>query len=235
MKSHLNTYLSIGLALGVSSLLWAAGSDSGASRNTGSKEGNLSDAKLEVETALQNGAPNGPHYNLNIIGVQKDKSADMTGNNGHRIFVDLAGKTKILLSEGEFNVLDANGTDGSASFQLPNPDPQNDGVTAYSVYARALGKPGGSAQITTCATDPVTGEQFCSVFSTIQIRNKGKSTFTDVSRELLYIFADLNGDGALERYPLFDAALQGYFWDYDNNGLKLLQLRFYAVPSNVGG
>ena len=42
-----------------------------------------------------NGAPSGAHYNLNIIGVSKDKSADMDGNNGHRIFVPLSKKAKI--------------------------------------------------------------------------------------------------------------------------------------------
>jgi hypothetical protein len=36
-----------------------------------------------------NGTPSGPHYNLNILGVPRDKTADMTGNNGHRIFVKL--------------------------------------------------------------------------------------------------------------------------------------------------
>ena len=45
-----------------------------------------------------NGAPSGAHYNLNIIGVPKDKTADMTDGSGHRIFVKLEGKTKILLS-----------------------------------------------------------------------------------------------------------------------------------------
>jgi hypothetical protein len=29
---------------------------------------------------------------------------------------------------------------------------------------------------------------------------------------------------------LFNACLQGYFWQYDNNGLKLLQVRFYPHP-----
>src|SRR5256885_6126432 len=38
-----------------------------------------------------NGAPSGSHYNLNIIGVPKNKTADMTGNDGHRIFVSLTG------------------------------------------------------------------------------------------------------------------------------------------------
>ncbi len=180
-----------------------------------------------------NGAPSGAHFNLNLIGVPQGKTADMTGNNGHRIFVNLAGRTKILLAEGEFGVLDANGTDGSAKFQLPSPDPDNDGVTVYSVWARALGKPGGSSTMTTCAIDPLTGEEYCSVESAIFVRSKGKSSFTDVSRQLLYMYVDLDGDGVAERYPLFDDALQEYFWAYDNQGLKLLQMRFYEIPSDV--
>lgn len=86
------------------------------------------------------GAPSGPHYNLNIIGVPKDKTADMKGGHGHRIFVKLDGKSKIWLKEGDdFQVLDANGTDADgAKFQLPDPDPDDDLVLSYSVYARAL-------------------------------------------------------------------------------------------------
>lgn len=180
-----------------------------------------------------NGAPSGSHYNLNIIGVPKSKSADMSGSSGHRIFVPLEGKSQILLGEGSFQVLDANGTDGSAKFQLPNPDPENDGYTVYSVYARALGKPGGSSTTTTCATDPVTGEVYCSTESMVMVRTKGKQSFSNVSRELLYMYVDLDGDGTIERVPLFDDRLQDYFWSYDNNGLKLLQLRFYPISTNV--
>lgn len=180
-----------------------------------------------------NGAPSGSHYNLNLIGVPQNKTADMTGNNGRRIFMPLFGKSSILLKEGPFSVLDANGTDGSASFQLPNPDPENDGITIYSVFARALGKPGGSAKMTTCATDPITGEVYCSLESLVAVRGTGKSSFSNVTKDLLYIYVDLDGDGTAERYNLFNDALQDYFWSYDNNGLKLLQLRFYEVPTNV--
>src|SRR3972149_8978415 len=88
------------------------------------------------------GAPSGAHYNLNIIGVPKNKTADMIGGSGHRIFVPLEGNCKINLSQGDFSVLDANCTDGPSAFQLPNPDPNNDGITEYSVWTRALGKPG---------------------------------------------------------------------------------------------
>lgn len=179
------------------------------------------------------GAPSGPHYNLNIIGVPKQKIAELTDTSGHRIFVPLYGKTKINLSEGDnFQVLDGNATDGKGAFQLPNPDPDNDGVTEYSVWARALGKPGGKSETTTCAYDEFDVE-WCSIYTMVLVREKGKSAFTDVSKQLLYVYVDLDGDGTVERYPLFDPALMDYFWGYDNNGLKLAQLRFYEVISQV--
>ena len=181
-----------------------------------------------------NGAPSGAHYNLNIIGVPRNKTADMTGDNGHRIFVPLWGNPKIMLTEGpDFAVLDANGTDGEASFQLPNPDPTGSGTTVYSVFARALGTPGGKSLTTTCAIDPFDGAQVCSVITLTLDRKAGKSTFENVSKDLLYIYADVNGDGVLDRVPLFDSSLTGYFWDYDNNGLKLAQLRFYVCSTTV--
>lgn len=191
------------------------------------------DEVASVGQATGNGAPSGAHYNLNIIGVSQPKSTDMTGSDGHTIFVPLQGSTQINLAEGDFAVLDANGTDGSAAFQLPNPDPTNSGTTTYSVFARALGQPGGTASMQTCATDPTTGDVYCSVYTSVMTRTKGGSQFTNVSKELLYIYADTNGDGKLERYPLFDSALQDYFWSYGNNGLKLAQLRFYAVSTTV--
>ncbi len=189
-----------------------------------------------------NGAPVGAHFNLNIIGVSKDKTADMSDNNGRRIFVKLEGKSKINLKEGEdFKVLDANATKGAAEFQLPNPDVDGDGITVYSVYARALGTPGGSSKMTTCADeltiDELTGEEilteYCSTQSLVSVRSKGKSSFSNVSNELLFMYVDLDGDGVTERYSLFDDALQDYFWDYDNKGLKLLQLRFYPISTDV--
>lgn len=192
--------------------------------------------------AVGNGALSGAHYNLNIIGVSKNKTADMT-NDGHRIFVPLEGKTSIKLVEGStFGVIDANGTDANgAKFQLPNPDSDNDGLTTYRVYARSLGKPGGSANMSTCAMsaglDGIYGtsddEEICSIATLSLSRKAGASKFTDVSKQLLYVYADLNGDGIAERYPLFSDALEDYFWSYDNNGLKIVQLRFYEVPTNV--
>jgi len=110
-----------------------------------------------------NGAPSGSHYNLNIIGVKNPKTAEMDGSNGHVIFVNLSGRSKINLVEGDdYAVLDANGTDGDgALLQLPDPglDPyvvgqdmeDVDTMSDYSVFVRPLGKPGGWSEITTCA------------------------------------------------------------------------------------
>ena len=209
---------------------------------------------MAVPSALNattgNGAPSGAHYTLNIIGVPKDKSPDFTGGNGHRIFVDLgktgeAANTRINLIEGDFAVTDANGTDGAAGFQLPNPDPDGDGTTSYSVYVRALGKPGGLATMQSCYED-ATGTWCAADFLggvapiTIQRTKGGVAKFVNVSKDLLFVdFCtqwDLTGTTCLTfgQIPLFSNKDLSYYWSYDNQGLKLAQLRFYEVPTVTG-
>lgn len=209
----------------------------------GAKPGSVEDGWLG------NGMPSGAHFNLNLIGVPNDKTADMTGNNGRRIFVPLEGQTKIMLTEGEFQVLDANGTDGEAAFQLPNPDEDCDGVTEYSVFVRELGKPGGSAVMESCYTDVVTGEEYCAsdvdggVIEVYLSRDTGKPKTTNVSKNLLYVDYCASweevSDGVFEckRWtitPLFGSVAEDFFWKYDNDGLKLAQLRFYDVSTDTG-
>src|SRR2546425_11210061 len=190
------------------------------------------------EVRAGNGAPSGPHYNLNIIGVAKDKTADMTGDNGHRIFVDLGAKsgaavtTRILLwqsFDGSFEVLDANGTDGEASFKLPAPG-------TYTVWARARGTPGGSAMMTTCAQDPTSTDPtalICSLENEVFVRGTGpgNNQFKNVTDALTTIVLAAGSDLALAcgstQVDLFDTCLAGILWQYGNNGLKLLQVRFY--------
>ena len=186
-----------------------------------------------------NNSPTGPHYNLNIIGVPKDKTALMkddglTGKYGHAIFVKEDGRSKIWLIQGdEFQVLDKNGTDSDgAAFQLPAPDPDGNGTTEYSVFARALGKPSGSANVTTCGTDP-TGELECSIISLKLDASDRPAKFKNVSMYLLYIYADVDEDTDVERVPLFANNWKDFYWDYDNNGLKLAQLRFYQCATTV--
>lgn len=203
------------------------------------------DPLVQGQAATGNGAPSGSHYTLNIIGVPKGKTAAMDGNNGSRIFVNAEGKSNIYLTEGDFGVLDANGTDqNGARFSLPAPDADLDGHTEYSVFARALGKPGGSAQVVNCAyydddNDPTTPTvQICETdmneILTVE-RTTGKSRFENVTRDLLYIYVDITDDGVSnpKLYPIFSPEMENYYWEYDNNGLKVLQLRFYPVSTSV--
>src|SRR5215213_2804096 len=203
-----------------------------------SPDPSLSQRPALATASTGNGAPSGEHYNLNIIGVSHAKSGDLTGG-GNVIFVGLGTKTaavttKILLeqsaSAGVFAVLDKDGTDGEAKFSLPSPG-------TYSIWARALGTPGGSSTVTTCATDitgtPADGD-ICSTLNEVFVRGTGKSSFRNVTTNLTTINLDplLDADAVTAcggtTVSLFDGCLEGYFWQYDNTGLKLLQLRFYS-------
>ena len=174
---------------------------------------------IQTSFATGNGAPSGAHYNLNLIGVKKTDQLPTDTNNGHRIFVNLQGNSKIYLYPGDFAVLDADATDGKGAFQLPDP-----ALHEYTVWARAVGTPGGNGQITTCATDPVTLEQVCSLNSVILMRTNGKQSFTNVTNELTTLCT-----ATLGCVNIFDPAFENYLWSYDNNGLKVVQLRFYQV------
>jgi hypothetical protein len=223
---------------------------------------------------------NGQHYNLNIIGVKNPKNANMDDAGGGVIFVDLYGKSKINLEESgvdndldpdAFAVLDKNGTGGSgAVLSLPDPDldayvvgeetEETDTITAYSIFVRPLGKPGGWAKITTCAdvlegalADFLNGDDVnvlneaadlggvCSIESTgVLMREKGKSIFTNQTAALLTIVLkveiivdDLVVDTVYVRIPIFDDMLENEYWEYDNHGLKLLQVRIYRVGTDV--
>lgn len=186
------------------------------------------------QTATGNGAPSGAHYDLNIHGVAQGGSASI-GSNGHDIFVPLQGKCNISLSPGSYQVLDPNCLDGNAAFQLPNPVASTTTTTVtttYSAWVRALAKPGGSSSTTTCAFD-LTGTLVCSTaqFVMVETRSNGKSVFSNVTVDLLFVSQCISGQ--LTRTPLFASTLQNYFWSYDNNGLRLLQLRFYQLPTTV--
>jgi hypothetical protein len=269
-----------------------------------------------------NGYPGSHDFLLNIVGVPKNKTADMDDNNGHRIFVQLYGGqpvcvtdedweayqdllgipeddlidnpyactpeewedalnggrgkvtggwdgldkvNKILLTPNTadtFGVLDANATDSDgAEFTMPD-----DVYTSYRVFARALGKPGGKANMTLCAnetietSDDIDGdgnadiETWCSINQAVLERTKGKPITEDVTEELftLTILVDVDDvkdvaltaclaeaelidiadtDLQIADVPIFHACFEDYFWNYDNKGLKLLQLRFFQVVS----
>ena len=157
---------------------------------------------------------------------------------------------------GKFGVIDANATDGDgAIFGLPDPcagDSSLDGCTpTYRIWARAI-TPGGNAIITTCADETGTGfdgtdDVWCGA-NGITLSKQSAFKAIEVTSNLTTMVITLTGaDDGLENcingtigvdYPaggtytigLFDRCFENYFWNYDNNGLKLLQLRFYFTP-----
>ena len=194
-----------------------------------------------------NGAPSGSHYNLNILGKRDCTPADLNTNNGHTIQVLLNGgqnvddingtlaltldkQNKIFLQPGDdFQVLDGNACDG-ALFMLPT-------NSCYLIYARALGTPGGYADITTCAIDNngttnTTADDVvvCSM-DTIRLDSslKRPSKFQNVTKTLTTITFVPSGTTTAVTVNIFDPALYDYFWNYDNHGLRLAQLRFYPT------
>jgi hypothetical protein len=267
-----------------------------------------------------NGFPGSHDFLLNIIGVSKDKTADMDDNNGKRIFVRLNGGQKVCVTDedwatyqellgveeptenpyvcteeewedalqggrgkvtggwdaldkvnkilltpnttGLMAVLDANATDSDGA-ELTLPD---DVYGHYKVYARALGKPGGKAAVTLCAneteetSDDIDGddivdiETWCSINQAVMTRTKGRPVTEDVTDELFTLtilvdvadvkdvaltaclaegeLIDVGATGAqIADVPIFHSCLEDYFWNYDNNGLKLLQLRFFKIET----
>jgi hypothetical protein len=216
-----------------------------------------------------NGSPSGTHYNLNITGHTKCAGDDLKGGNAHRIqvllnggnskdeidgilAVDIDKRNKIYLqqddpSDGDdFRVLDGNACDGDgALFQLPAPDPDGDGVTTYTIYARALGKPNGYALVDTCATaagddgilHTADDEIVCDTAESLELRrSRGKSTFINVTKKLTSLtatFSVLDADGNVvlvtDTVNIFDPRLYDYFWNWDNHGLRLAQLRFFLA------
>ena len=189
-----------------------------------------------VVPLLGNGFPdNGKAtlYKMNLIGHPGEIPSDNTGGEGKRILVRLWRNTRILLSPGtEFDILDANGTDGVASFQLPDPDPDNDGETWYGVYIRPKGTPKGKATLSSCKI--VDAEEVCSTESYVLVRGTGKPQVENVSKELLTVCLDL--DQIVEENPcdvrefLFDDALAEYLWNVDNQGLRNAEVRFIEIP-----
>ncbi len=175
-----------------------------------------------------NGAPSGPHFTLNIHGVASGQGFSSAGSAGNNIFAPLNGNCKINLQQGPFEVINSNCVTSNALYQLPNPD-NGSGSLAYSVYVRALTK--GSASMSACFTDTTTNETFCNAGTLVVSLNKvTPPKFTNVSKDLLQVCVN----GSLQ--PLFANSNFDYFWNYDNQGLRLAQMRFYPiVTTQIGG
>jgi hypothetical protein len=191
----------------------------------------------------------GAHYTLNIIGVSHDKTAVMDGSNRHTIFVPLQTggavprDVKIYYVAGDrFEVLDGNATDGEATIMVPS-EPLGD--LSYDVYAWGLGKPDGNAVVTAeCVFD---NETLDACTDTLLMggftvtRSKGQPKRVDITNVFRATGCiDLGGtvgvcdtgDLGFKNVWVFNIPnLLEYFWNYDNNGLKLMHIRFYETTS----
>jgi hypothetical protein len=186
----------------------------------------------------------GPHYNLNIIGVPNDKNPDMTGNNGHRIFVPLDAKVKIYFVAGdEFRVLDANATDGEGWIEVPHGDP---GTVCYDAFAVGLGKPGGNAWVDAEVIFDESTHDVLLALDQVSFhvgRNAGKPSRQNIS-DIFRVSGciDLNDSGVCDAGDEFFTnewvfnvdELLSYWWNYDNDHLKVMQVRFYECSLGLG-
>ena len=190
-----------------------------------------SGALAGVEKNEKNGFQvNGPHYNLNIIGVDKgDKTVG--DSSGHTMFVKLTGRTKIIMTQNEsgvFDVVDRNGLDGTAEFNIA--------PGHYNVYARALGKPGGKVNITAWGEFQEHDTTKLLLLGYVNINRTTKKPKSVNINELFYVdvtLSILDEEGNIVEvvytdFWVFDIPeLLEYYWGYNNEGLKLLQVRFY--------
>ena len=206
-----------------------------------------------------NPCPGDKEYQVNIIGVPKTKNANLTGGEGHRIFVPLNGVTKIYMTGdtstaaglqcgNSFHVTDANGTDGSATLVVPcenvNAESEDTGL-CFDVWATPLGTPGGSAEVDVVCTFDETvvaelSEGSCEdvplgSFDFDLVRNNGQPVQKDITNFMRADGCfDTDGSGTCDSGErtfnnvwIFNLeALQEYFWEYDNNGLRVAMVRF---------
>jgi hypothetical protein len=180
---------------------------------------------------------NGAHYNLNILGM--DKHGEVGDSNGHTMFVLLNGKTKIVMTQdgNGFRVVDRNGLDGKAKFNIA--------PGHYNIYAIARGKQG-NAHIDAYGnfTDAVEGTKLILLGYVDISREKGKPQSLNIN-ELFYVDVTLCTtvvEGVCtewvvyEDYWVFDIdELLEYYWDYTNDGIKNLQVRFYECTLDETG
>ena len=198
--------------------------------------------------AQGNGFPSGGHYTLNIQGKTNCAGSSLEGSNRHTIQVllnfssdetDLVDRrNKIFLEPGPWGsqpqVTDGNACDrGGATLQLPI-----DVSTTWRAFARALSKPTGKMNITSCGIDvgddgmPDTDDDVavCSTGNPLMLERKsGKPVTINATDELLFVCVGGTGDNCAggTKVPVFADTFISYFWDVDNFGLRNAQIRFY--------
>ncbi|MEK9136741.1 MAG: hypothetical protein AAB393_06420 [Bacteroidota bacterium] len=212
----------------------------------------------------RNPCPGDKEYQFNIIGT-KDKNPDMTGNNGHRIFVKLTGTSNIYMTGDtstatglqcgtKFDVLDANGTDANGATLLVPCDPLTatnlNPSVCFDVYATPLAHGGYANVDVVCTFDSTclgcnidSGSCATGNIDFSLTRGSGKPVTQNITkffRATGCIDLDASGtcnagDISFSNEWIFNiAALEEYYWAYDNHGNRLTQIRFCDVEGVPG-
>jgi hypothetical protein len=171
----------------------------------------------------------------------------MTGNSGHRIFVplnsgedvdrrvriymtgDTDGDTAGLQCGSSFQVLDANATDDNeATLLVPcEPIEVGDPGICFDVYATGLGTPNGGANVDVVCEFDETCIDCDIVEGTCEMGNIDFDICIDADTADGLLCGDDPLDIIFRNVWIFNVEeLLYYYWDYDNNGLKLMQVRF---------
>ena len=169
--------------------------------------------------------PSGPAHTVTLVVPSGNRTANLGAIQGAALALQASDSTTVRLLSGPSAVVDADGLDGEATLQLPNTGAG--GATTYALYVRLLGKPAAWKDDTGSVRDD-DGAEWQPVYSTVTAPGAGESV--NIASQLLTISIDLNNDGYIERYSLFDARLQNYFWRFDGANQKVAQVRLYEAP-----
>ncbi len=130
-------------------------------------------------------------------------------NNPEPTLVPDKGVKMSIVSGDSFSVLDGDATDGAAKLQMPA------GTAQYDIYAVAKGKPGGCLDL-----EAYTYLDDVLIFLGSVDVDRGRAKPGSVNLNNL-VYLDGNG------IALFADPYEDYFWQLYNNGLRLMNIRFY--------
>ena len=196
---------------------------------------------------------NGPHYNLNLIGKDKEMPGEKDNPDRHTMFVPIDTSRMEIIKKGNggtlpgikiemtqsddpdgWAMIDGNATDQYGAFELA--------AGKYNVYIAVKAKKPGTSGLTDItgwveAYDELGFAWIYINVGHVQVSKNGK--WTDATG--LFFVSDAEDPtgtvGATDMW-VFDymAALEAgdysqtaYFWQFDNHGNKLIQVRFYPM------
>lgn len=169
-------------------------------------------------------------FEINLVYVPDNKEAYITDIQGERIFVLEETNNKVMLQGGQsFEVLDGNAGHENALFELPNRGAAYYEPGVVSVSSPAIDNP------MEYVVDQNTEEEIYTLpfyFSIFSNNSEDKIDITSLVLSIDTYTEDMNRDGEINAedtntYALFSDVLEDKFWTYNDQGLKVMKVRFY--------